>query len=290
MNISQWLYWASKYLKDRRPGAGRTDAEVILGHVMGWDRTNLYMNGDLEIPSSREDVLRNLVERRTAGEPLAYITGRKEFWGMDFIVNPSVLIPRPETELLVDKALDLIKNNNRSRGAAGGPVIADVGTGSGTIAVSLAVLLPEARVFATDISNKALEVAGQNAAAHGASGRIFFLVGDLLEPLISLPESGHFNLVAANLPYVPTREIQGLMVDVRDYEPCIALDGGLDGLNLYRRLIPQAFDLLNNGGFLLMEIGPGQGEAMLGILEKGWSAEILNDLAGRERLVVAQKC
>ncbi|MHB8155849.1 MAG: peptide chain release factor N(5)-glutamine methyltransferase [Desulfocucumaceae bacterium] len=290
MKISQWLNSAGKYLKERHSGAGRIDAEAILGHLTGRDRASQYRDGDVEISPSLQDTLWGLIERRAAGEPLAYITGKKEFFGLDFVVNPAVLIPRPETELLVEKAIEIIKRTPNLAGSEKtGPVIVDVGTGCGTIAVSLAASLTSATIFAIDLSPEALRVAEQNAVSRGVVHRVSFLQGDLLEPLVGLSQGGHIDIIAANLPYIPSADIPHLMADVRDYEPSLALDGGGDGLDLYRRLAPEAFKMLSPGGHLLMEIGPGQGAAMRQILGTTWILEILDDLASRERLVIAKK-
>ncbi|KJR95971.1 MAG: hypothetical protein VR68_16470 [Peptococcaceae bacterium BRH_c4a] len=286
MNISQWLTEAGKYLAERRPGAGRTDAEAILEHLTGKNRTSLYRDGEDEMPPGLEKPALDLVERRAGGEPLAYITGHKEFMGLDFYVSQAVLIPRPETELLVEKAADILKNFYPT--TANRPVVADIGAGSGAIAVTLAVLLNLPMVYATDISPEALNVARRNAAGNGVGERIDFRQGDLLSPLTEIP-GFRADLLTANLPYVPSREIPLLMTDVRDHEPHLALNGGEDGLDLYRRLIPVAFHTLHKGGYLLMEIGPGQEAALRGMLRAGWRVEILRDLAGRERVVSAQR-
>ncbi|MCL6612692.1 MAG: peptide chain release factor N(5)-glutamine methyltransferase [Peptococcaceae bacterium] len=281
MNISQWLNYAAGYLAGRCAGAGRVDAEALLGHCTGRDRAALYRDGPDRLSPGQEETFRRLLERRAGGEPLAYITGHKEFMGLDFLVGPAVLIPRPETELLVEKALEILKD-------LPAPVVADVGTGSGAIAVSLAVFLESARIYATDISPGALEVARENAARNGVLERVEFRRGDLLEPLLDIP-GFKADLAAANLPYVPSSEIPGLMPEVRDHEPREALDGGPDGLDHYRRLVPQARELLRDGGRLLMEIAPGQGAALREILGPGWRVEVFPDLAGRERLVKAEK-
>lgn len=281
MNISQWLNYATRYLAERYPHSIRIDAEVLLMLATGRDRAALYRDGLEDLSPEEEKEFRRLLERRAAGEPAAYIAGHREFMGLDFLVGPAVLIPRPETELLVEKALEILK-------ALPAPVVVDVGAGSGAIAVSLAVLLDSAKVYATDISPEALAVAGQNAARHGVAGRVEFRQGDLLAPLLAVPVL-KVDLVAANLPYVPSGEIPRLMKGVRDYEPRLALDGGPDGLEHYRRLIPQARELLRDGGRLLMEMAPGQGPELKNILGSGWRAEVLSDLAGRERLVIAQK-
>lgn len=291
MNISQWLNYATAYLAERYPPSGRIDAEVLLGHCTGRDRAALYRDGLDLLSPDQEKMFRRLLERRAGGEPLAYITGRKEFMGLDFLVSPAVLIPRPETELLLEKAVELLKSDSRAvagSDARGGPVAVDVGTGSGAIAVSLAVLLDQASVYATDISPGALGIARENAYRHGVAQRIEFRQGDLLGPLLGIP-GFRADLVAANLPYVPSGEIPLLMKGVRDFEPREALDGGPGGLDYYRRLVPQARGLIREGGALLMEIAPGQGGKLLEIMGPGWKVEILPDLAGRERLISAQK-
>jgi release factor glutamine methyltransferase len=252
------------------------------------DRAALYRDGLEALSPEQEKVFWRLIERRAGGEPLAYITGRREFMGLDFMVNRSVLVPRPETELLVEKAIEILK----SKGGSGskpypGPVAVDVGTGCGAIAVSIAANLDAAVVYATDISPAALEVAGQNAVRHGVERRVIFRQGDLLEPLADIP-GFRADLVAANLPYVPSSELPGLMVDVREYEPHLALDGGEDGLDHYRRLAATVQGFLRKRGHLLVEIAPGQGGAMREVLGAGWKVELFCDLAGRERLVVAE--
>ncbi|GBF35654.1 hypothetical protein DCCM_4783 [Desulfocucumis palustris] len=315
-------------LKEKGMDSPRLDAEVLLAHCLGMERVGLYVNSYKDLNPEAGQRYFSLVERRGRGEPVAYITGVKEFMGLDFTVTPDVLIPRPETELLVEAALAAIATRGRfsvshfsgSRGELfpsrtsfancdrePSPCrIVDVGTGSGAIAVSLAGRLPGAKVYALDISLEALSVARVNAQRHGVADRIVFLCGDLLGPLPG-EIRGAVDLIAANLPYVPSGEIPGLMPDVGLYEPHTALDGGHDGLDFYRRLIPMAESFLRPGGTLLMEIAPGQGEKLTQTVLPGdgsacgnggkgpWElspcrtrqAGILLDLAGRERLVAA---
>ncbi|MGB9804213.1 N5-glutamine methyltransferase family protein, partial [Desulfofundulus sp.] len=203
------------------------------------------------------------------------------------------LVPRPETELLVETALELLSGvpdpGSRGHGGEERLSLADAGTGSGAIAVSLAYYLDKALVYATDISRAALAVAAENARRHGVAGRIVLLEGDLLSPLRAFLSPGSLSLVAANLPYIPSADIGRLMPDVARYEPHLALDGGPDGLELYRRLVPQAQELLVPGGYLLMEIDPSQVPLIPRLLPEGsWRYRVRRDLAGRERLVVAQ--
>ncbi|MEW5762620.1 MAG: peptide chain release factor N(5)-glutamine methyltransferase [Bacillota bacterium] len=255
------------------------DAEVLLAHVLACERVELYARPERELSAGQVQQYRELLGRRLKGEPVAYLTGRKEFMGLDFLVTPAVLIPRPETELLVETALELL-------GALETPLVADVGTGSGAVAVSIACRHPGAVVYALDIAEAALEVARANARRHRVADRLIFLAGDLLDALGRQLE-GQFDLVCANLPYVPREELPYLPREVR-YEPRVAVDGGPGGLELYRRLVPQAARFLKPGGRLLIEIDPRQSEAARSLLPAPvWNVKIVRDLAGRDRLVVA---
>lgn len=275
------LQEAATCLRERHVEEPRLDAEVLLAHVMGVARLQLFVEPDKIIPAVNLAEFRSMVGERANGRPVAYLTGQKEFMSLKFRVGPGVLVPRPETELLVEEALRL----NPS-------VAIDVGTGSGAIAVSLACFLPEVKVCATDISAEALAYARQNAAVHGVAGNITFFRGSLLEPLLN-PAAPviHANCITANLPYIPAGDLDNLPVDVRDYEPWQALDGGPDGLDLYRVLIPQAAEILAPGGVLLMEIGPGQGQPLVQELLKYKAvtlSEVKCDYAGLERIVRAE--
>jgi len=289
LNISQCLNWGGAYLSETGSESCRLDAEVLLAYCTGRDRVGLYRDSRQEVSAVQEEKFRRLVKRRGLGEPIAYITGRKEFMGLDFEVTPDVLIPRPETELLVEKALEIIKPLGCADFETGGaPVVVDVGAGCGAIAIALAVAVKSALVYALDISARALEVAGRNAMLNGVAGRVRFFRGDLLAPLLDIPDLS-VDLITANLPYIPSGEIHGLMPGVKDYEPRLALDGGKDGMDLYMRLVPQAAALLSAGGRLLMEIAPGQETLMQRIPGNGWRWEVCRDLAGRERLIIAEK-
>lgn len=277
--LREVLNEATAALKTAGLPTPRLDAEVLLSHILGCERALLYREPDRRLSQKEEAVFLSLVARRAAFEPVAYLTGEKEFMGLSLIVTPAVLIPRPETELLVETTVMLIKGKSA-------PVVADVGTGSGAVAVSIAVLVPAARVFATDAAPEAVEVAKSNAAKYRVADRVSFFVGDLLKPFGG--RKAVFDLVAANLPYIPTREIARLAKDI-SFEPLRALNGGPDGLQLYRRLVPQARRLLKPGGHMLWEIGHGQGSAALRLLNPViWEAEVKMDLAGLERLVVAR--
>jgi release factor glutamine methyltransferase len=266
-------------LREARVDSPRLDAEVLLSHVLRCERVMLLKEPERRLSDSESAFFMSLVARRAAAEPIAYLTGKKEFMGLVFNVSPAVLIPRPETELLVETAAALLSGIAR-------PVIADVGTGSGAIAVSLAFLAPGARVFAVDADPAALTVAEDNAVKHGVADRVTFAVGDLLEPLRG--QVAVFDLVAANLPYIPSAAMEALPPEVRR-EPTAALDGGPDGLLFYRRLVPEVKRLLKRGGRLLAEIDPGQARAMSALFQAGtWSVEFRADLSGRTRVVTAR--
>jgi release factor glutamine methyltransferase len=249
------------------------EAEVLLRLVLGITRSQLYVSPDRELGPDERARYRGFVARRLAGEPTAYIAGRREFYGLEFQVDRRVLIPRPESELLVEEAVRL--------GRDGAGVFADIGTGSGAIAVSVAVHLPRAIVYATDISPDALEVAAANARRHAVEARVTLLHGDLLAPL-----PGRVDVIIANLPYVPRAQLAA--VNTQGYEPPVALDGGADGLDLIRRLTAQASDKLNPGGSLLLEVGQGQHGEVAGLLMEcspGAAIRVLADLAGIRRVV-----
>ncbi|HAU32712.1 MAG: Release factor glutamine methyltransferase [Desulfotomaculum sp. 46_296] len=283
-NINWALAWAKAYLNDRGIKDPYLDAQVLLAHCLGMDIVGLYREGERQLSLQESDAFCKLVQRRGKNEPVAYLTGRKEFMGLVFEVSRDVLIPRPETELLVEKALELY-----SRYWPGKPLIfADIGTGCGNIAVSLARELPLSKIYAVDISPCALKIAEKNAGVHGVREKMIFSRGDLLAPLDGLGLEGKINLITANLPYIKTSGISSLMPDVGLYEPREALDGGPDGLDLYRRLIPWSLCYLTQPGFLLMEIDPEQGREIASYLSiSRWKFECLSDLAGRDRLVIA---
>lgn len=323
MTIKEAMSRAGLRLKKAGAQAPALDAAVLLGFITGLDHTGLYRERQRILTPEEEGRLDNFLTRRADGEPVAYLTGRKEFMGLEFTVNPSVLIPRPETELLVERAISLLKdysrnvtqhsersedftdchsergeeslppffrNNEKSNIIFPGCLIVDVGTGSGAIAVSLAVNLPQALIYATDISPEALQVARENTAKHSMEDRIIFRQGDLLSPLTEMGLAGQVDFIAANLPYVATEEMEILPRDVRDYEPPVALYSGANGLALYRRLIPEAASLLKPGGYLLLEIGYGQRAGITAMLpQPDWAVSIEQDLAGLDRLAVANR-
>jgi release factor glutamine methyltransferase len=247
------------------------ETELLLKQALKISRVQLYLDLEHELTPQQEQNFWRLVERRLGGEPTAYITGHRQFYSLDFYVDHTVLIPRPESELLVEKALELAQNRHL-------PTIADIGTGCGAIAISLALELPEAKIYATDISAAALEVALVNCQKHGVTGRIHLLQGDMLAPL---PKP--VDLIIANLPYVKESEIIS-----KSFEPRLALDGGAEGKERISQLCRQANSKLSAGGHLLLEMGQGQRAAITSLLESLFpdgEIEVTADLSGIERVL-----
>ena len=274
MNLRQALADARNILADSNIEDASLEGEILLRHVMGVNRSQLYSDLDFVLSSEHEKTLNLSLERRCQGEPTAYITGHREFYGLDFRVDRNVLIPRPESELLVELAVRLVRRQAVSS-------IADIGTGCGVIAISLAMNLPQVTIYATDISPPALEVARSNCRRHGVADRVVLLQGDLLEPL-----TGPVDMIVANLPYV--REDDLPRSGPLGFEPALALIGGKDGLDKIKSLCRQAGEKLNKGGCLLLEIGEGQAKAVFAILREVYPAatiEVHKDLAGFERVV-----
>ena len=292
----------------------RRDAETLLAHILHQDRAWLLAHADDDLPAPDLETLRSLTARRAAQQPLQHLTGMQEFFGLALRVTPDVLIPRPETEHLVEAVLEWARSQPDPHLS-----IADVGTGSGAIAVALASILEHASLTAIDVSPAALAVANDNAGRLGLADRIRFLQGDLLTPLLTphappdplftgdplnplilgadpfdLTASANaafdtptFDIIASNPPYVALDDAPALAPEVRDHEPPLALYAGPNGLDIYRRLIPQAFDLLRPGGLLALEIGFGQRDALTELLARWHSVRFLNDYASIPRVALA---
>ncbi|MAE11351.1 MAG: peptide chain release factor N(5)-glutamine methyltransferase [Dehalococcoidales bacterium] len=274
MTIKQALSQASEILAANHIEDSPLESGLLLRHTLKIDRVQLYLGLDGELSSDQSREFWRLVERRLKREPTAYLTGHREFFGLDFYVDSSVLIPRPESELLVEKALEMAQNHPRAS-------IAEIGTGSGAIAISLATKLPQARIYATDISDSALKVASFNCLKHGVENRVCLLEGDLLDPV-----SEPVDLIVANLPYVKESDLARM--DMESFEPRLALNGGEDGLDKIQRLCRQIAGKLRPRGCLLLEIGQGQGEAVsdfLGGLFPSAGLELAPDLSRIDRVV-----
>ena len=280
------LFQAARGLAEAGVDAPRLTAEALLAHVLGITRIQLLSRPERQLSAGTLAQFQSLVSRAAQGEPLGYLTGRREFYGLDFLVDSRVLVPRPETELLVDLALRPQGVQSPARRASNLQLL-DVGAGSGCIAIALALKLPAARVTAVDISPAALALARLNAERHGVSNRVTFIQSDLLA---NLPPAGrlisNYQLLIANLPYIPSDEFRRL--PVARHEPALALDGGPDGLALIRRLLADAPRLLAPRGRLLLEIGAAQGEAAAALARAAFPSaqvEIHQDLAGLDRII-----
>jgi release factor glutamine methyltransferase len=261
------------------------DARLIAQWLLGWDSAQFFTSAAEEPPPTFQNRYDALIARRAAREPMAYLFGGREFWGLMFEVTPGVLIPRPETELIVETALQLFPDT----GAA--LQIADIGTGSGCLAITLAKERPAARVVASDISAAGFRVAQQNASRHDVESRVVFAYGDLLPERLG-PTFERFDLIVSNPPYVPEGDRATLQPEVRDYEPAEALFAGPDGLDVIRRLIPAAAQRLKPGGYLVFEIGAGQDRNVTELISGSPGLRMLglrNDLQGIPRTVVAQR-
>jgi release factor glutamine methyltransferase len=268
-------------LTSAQVGSPRLNAETLLMFTLGCDRAHLFAHPERKLTPQEKINYQEAIAQRASGIPTQYITGHQEFWGMDLIVSPAVLIPRPETEHVVEAALGVIRNGGRA--SSPGFRIIDVGTGSGCIALALAKELPQAEIHATDISSAALEIARANAARHGLNHRIQFRQTDLLRGF----GPGCFDLIVSNPPYVGESEEDQVQLEVRKFEPRNAVFGGPTGLEVIQRLIPQAHATLRPGGLLIMEISGTIVEGVKRLLA-GWSElRVVNDLRGIPRVAVA---
>jgi release factor glutamine methyltransferase len=281
--VSRLLAWTREHLERCEVESPRLCAEILLAHAMGCERIKLFTQFESAPERNVLERFRELVRQAAAGRPIAYLTGTKEFFSLTFEVTPDVLIPRPETEVLVERAIHLVRES-----AGSVQSLVDLGTGSGCIAISLAKHLPEAVISASDVSEAALQVARRNANRHGVAERIDFRVGDLFTPW---PASERFDAILCNPPYVATSESDALPATVRDFEPHAALFAGADGLSVMRRLIGEAPGRLRAGGHLLLEVAYNQASAVRGLLdESGWHAIVAyRDILDHERVVHARR-
>lgn len=265
----------------------RRTAGLLLCHITGVDRTHLLTKSEEQIGEQQFHAYLALVERRAAGEPLQYLTGHQEFYGLDFLVTPDVLIPRPETEFLIERVINLVECAKYES-----PTIVDIGTGSGCIAVTLALHIPQARLIATDASPSALDVARTNAERHGVSNRIEFLEGDLLAPLGGRALDGAIDVLASNPPYVDEEHPELIQREVSKWEPHQALFGGVDGMEFYRRLLAEGLNYLRSGGYLVVEIGYGQLDSISEAVaaSSSWKlVDVTRDLQGIPRTLTIEK-
>ena len=279
MTVLEVIQRSTEFLSKKGVDSPRLQTELLLAHLLGLPRMQLYLNFERQLSQIELDHFRELIKRRSQREPLQHIVGSTSFCGLEIAVNRHVLIPRPETELLAEHGWKFLGGLDRQSTAL------DLGTGSGCLAITLAIHCPTAQIFATDISADALEVAKQNTVRHGVPDRIHFFQGNAFAALES-PTS--FDLIISNPPYIPTAEISTLQIEVRDYDPRSALDGGPDGLAFYRRIAAEAAPFLEAGGKIMLEFGDGQAQPVRKIFEaQKWIVEaILEDYTQRARIII----
>ena len=296
VTVLEAIQKSTDFLGKKNVGSPRLQTELLLAHLLQMPRMKLYLNFDRGLTTAETDALRGLVKRRGQREPLQHITGSTSFCGFEIAVNRHVLIPRPETELLAELGWQFLAerrpparleddSHEHADPEAGVPTALDFGTGTGCIAIALAAKCANAKIMVTDISNEALALAKENAARNKIAERIEFLQGDgFATPVL------HFDLIISNPPYIPSAEIATLEPEVRDFDPCLALDGGADGLNFYRVLAAQAKPFLKPGGTIMLEFGDGQADAIKKILEgEKWIVEaVQEDYSQRARILIAR--
>ncbi len=283
--IQQYLNRITQYLTEKHIDSPRLEAELLMSQVLRMQRIDLYTQFDKEVSKEDSKRLDELVRRASEHEPIAYLIGRKEFYSIDLEVTKDCLIPRPETELLVDKALEFL------RGRQGRQFVCDLCTGCGCIAIAIAKNFSEADIIATDISEAALKQAEMNIERHKLKERIKLLCGDLFEPFVPQIDRAKFDLIACNPPYVSSAEYEKLDRNVKDYEPREALYGGEDGLDVYRRIVSEAADYLKADAALIVETGYRQGESVKKLFEQAGFGKIKieKDFQNNDRVVIAHK-
>ncbi|HXC51134.1 MAG TPA: peptide chain release factor N(5)-glutamine methyltransferase [Candidatus Limnocylindrales bacterium] len=283
--LLEYLQVTATFLASKGIDGAKLDAELLLAEVLGMTRTQLYTNFEQPLGAAEIGRYRDLVRRRAAREPVAYITGRREFWSLEFDVDRRVLVPRPETELVVELAVDALRT--RPDGDSGAALVADIGTGSGAIAVAIAKEMKHARVIATDRSEAALEIAPANSARHGVSDRIEFRLGDGCAPLAGC---GLFDAIVSNPPYIRSEEMRTLPPEVGQWEPRWALEAGADGMDVTAPLVDDAFEMLAPGGVLLVEVGTQSARVRERFVSRGYDQVVVRrDLAGIDRVVMGRR-
>ena len=289
MTVLEGIQKSAEFLAKKGVESPRLQAELLLAHVLKLPRMKLYLNFERALSEPETDAFRELVKRRSQREPLQHIVGSTSFCGLEIAVNRNVLVPRPETELLAETGWSFLSTINSQNSQPSTAL--DFGTGSGCIAIALAAKCPGAKIVALDVSKDALDLAIENAKRNNVADRIEFSHGNSLEVLQTPPPAAQFDLVISNPPYILTREIETLEPEVRDYDPRIALDGGPDGLDFYRRLAKEAAPVLKPDGKIMLEFGDGQGDAVRKIFEdQNWIVEaIREDYTQRQRILIARR-
>lgn len=284
--IQKLLNWITGYFTEKKIDSPRLSAELLLSYVLQLNRIDLYTQFDKLIPKDKLDILHGLVKRAGIKEPISYIIGKTEFFSIEFEIAPDCLIPRPETELLVERAIEFLRSRN------GRQKICDLCTGCGCIAIAIAKNLENADIIATDICDAALKIAAKNIEKYQLKDRIKLLCGDLFDPLIPQIDTEKFDLIVCNPPYVSASEYEILDKNVKDYEPKIALYAGDNGLDTYRKLTEKVCDFLNPDAALILEIGYNQGPAVRELLEQTAcfkNIKIEKDTSGNDRIAIARK-
>ena len=284
--IQKLLNWVTDYFTEKGIEPSRFSAELLLSEVLGIKRIELYTQFDTIAPKKQRDKLRELVKRAGQNEPVQYLIGKTEFYSLELEITPDCLIPRPETELLVERAIEFLRQRS------GGQFVCDLCTGSGCIATAIAKNFAHAKIIATDISDSALKIAAKNVEKHQLQGRIELLCGDLFDPVVPYLDTGKFDLIVCNPPYVSDAEFEKLDKNVRDYEPKQALFAGADGLDIYKRICEKVDDFLKSDGALIMETGYNQGQAVRNLLQQSncfTEITVEKDLSNNDRIVAAKK-
>ena len=287
--VKEYLKYTKCVFKDAGFINFERDTEILFGYLLKMKRSDIYLNHHRILDREEINKLKKMVEKRLDQIPIQYITQQQEFMGIDFYTEKGALIPRPETEILVEKVINIIKNKASSKCLK----LADLGTGTGIIAISIANFLKNVKIYATDISDKALKIAQKNAIRHQCDEKIVFLSGDLFKVFKQKIKLNSLDGIISNPPYIPKDEIALLPHEIKENEPLVALDGGLDGLDYFRKIIEKSNDYLKKDGFLAMEIGIGQAKKIKDIIMQKEiykkNIEIIKDYSGIERVIVAYK-
>jgi len=287
--VGQALKNISKIFKNKGITNSEIEAQILLSYFLKMNRSKMYLNGDRELKNKEKLQLEDMIEKRIKKIPLQYITKHQEFMGIDFLVGKGVLIPRPETEILVEEVIKRLKNYKYSNNLK----VVDLGTGTGVIAISIAKFTEDVIIYATDISKKSLQIALKNAQKHDCKDKIIFLQGDLFEPFIGRIEKNSLDGIISNPPYINSYDFKSLSPEVKNNEPKIALFGGIDGLGYYRKIIKKSPQYLRKNGFLALEVGLNQSKMVEELIIKASSfnqdIEISKDYLGIERVVIAYR-
>ena len=281
--IQKLLNWITEYFTNNGIDSPRLSAELILSHVLAMKRIELYTQFDKSVSKQHLDQLHDLVKRAAKSEPISYLTGKTHFYSLELNVTPDCMIPRPETELLAERAIEFLRTRRGSQS------VCDLGTGCGCIAIAIAKNSPDVRIIATDISDAALAVAAKNVECHQLNNKIKLICGDLFDPL---SDTEKFDLIVCNPPYISAVEFEKLDKNIKDYEPKLALFAGEDGLDIYRRIAEKVDNFLKSNAALMLEVGYNQGQAVKQLLEQSGcftEIKIEKDSSGNDRIIIAKK-